>query len=83
MSKGSLFDCKNKRTAKNAVRLFLREMGNKYQQDAILKGGTTMGRRRGVMSEQFKYELAKDLGFTPRSSVRDGVGLRRATQETW
>lgn len=22
-----------------------------------------MGRRRGVMSEQFKYELAKELGF--------------------
>ncbi|APH06731.1 small, acid-soluble spore protein, alpha/beta type [Bacillus weihaiensis] len=22
-----------------------------------------MGRRRGVMSENFKYELAKDLGF--------------------
>jgi small acid-soluble spore protein F (minor alpha/beta-type SASP) len=27
------------------------------------KGGDVMGRRRGVMSEQFKYELAKDLGF--------------------
>ncbi|MDL9996912.1 alpha/beta-type small acid-soluble spore protein [Bacillus stercoris] len=22
-----------------------------------------MGRRRGVMSDKFKYELAKDLGF--------------------
>ncbi|MBO8164867.1 MAG: small, acid-soluble spore protein, alpha/beta type [Brevibacillus sp.] len=22
-----------------------------------------MGRRRGIMSEAFKYELAKDLGF--------------------
>ncbi|KAF1678523.1 small, acid-soluble spore protein, alpha/beta type [Bacillus sp. SKDU12] len=22
-----------------------------------------MGRRRGVMSDEFKYELAKDLGF--------------------
>ncbi len=22
-----------------------------------------MGRRRGIMSESFKYELAKDLGF--------------------
>ena len=23
----------------------------------------SMGRRRGIMSESFKYELAKDLGF--------------------
>lgn len=27
------------------------------------KGGRNMGRRRSMMSEQFKEELAKDLGF--------------------
>jgi small acid-soluble spore protein F (minor alpha/beta-type SASP) len=29
-----------------------------------LKGCSVMGRRRqGIMSDEFKYELAKDLGF--------------------
>ncbi len=32
-----------------------------------------MGRRRGIMSEQFKYELAKDLGFYP-TLQREGWG---------
>lgn len=27
------------------------------------KGLFGLGRRRGVMSDEFKYELAKDLGF--------------------
>lgn len=29
----------------------------------VRKGAFAMGRRRGVMSESFKEELAKDLGF--------------------
>ncbi len=37
------------------------------------KGGNYMGRRRGVMSEQFKFELAKDLGFYP-TLQREGWG---------
>ncbi|NMF00085.1 small, acid-soluble spore protein, alpha/beta type [Aneurinibacillus aneurinilyticus] len=32
-----------------------------------------MARRRGVMSEQFKYELAKDLGFH-ETVQREGWG---------
>lgn len=32
-----------------------------------------MARRRGVMSEQFKYELAKELGFSP-TLQREGWG---------
>lgn len=28
-----------------------------------LKGLFRLGRRRGIMSDEFKYELAKDLGF--------------------
>ncbi|MCI1695342.1 small, acid-soluble spore protein, alpha/beta type [Aneurinibacillus aneurinilyticus] len=32
-----------------------------------------MARRRGVMSEQFKYELAKDLGFY-ETVQREGWG---------
>jgi small acid-soluble spore protein F (minor alpha/beta-type SASP) len=33
-------------------------------------------RRRGVMSEQFKYELAKDLGFN-ETVEREGWGAIR------
>ncbi len=29
----------------------------------LKKGLFRLGRRRGVMSDEFKYELAKDLGF--------------------
>ena len=36
-----------------------------------------MGRRRGVMSEQFKAELAKDLGFYD-TVQREGWGGIRA-----
>lgn len=36
-----------------------------------------MGRRRGMMSEQFKYELAKDLGFY-QTVQREGWGSIRA-----
>lgn len=32
-----------------------------------------MGRRRGIMSEAFKYELAKELGFYD-TVVREGWG---------
>ena len=32
-----------------------------------------MARRRGVMSEQFKYELARELGFFP-TVKREGWG---------
>jgi len=32
-----------------------------------------MGRRRGIMSEEFKYELAKELGFYD-TVIRDGWG---------
>jgi len=32
-----------------------------------------MARKRGMMSEQFKYELAKDLGFYP-TLQREGWG---------
>ncbi len=31
--------------------------------NAVWKGVVLMGRRRGIMSSQFKEELAKDLGF--------------------
>ena len=37
------------------------------------KGVVHVARRRGVMSEQFKYELAKELGFFP-TLQRDGWG---------
>lgn len=36
-----------------------------------------MGRRRSTMSEQFKYELAKDLGFYD-TVQREGWGGIRA-----
>ncbi|MDQ0233358.1 small, acid-soluble spore protein, alpha/beta type [Metabacillus malikii] len=36
-----------------------------------------MGRRRGVMSESFKYELAKDLGFY-ETVKEEGWGAIRA-----
>jgi small acid-soluble spore protein F (minor alpha/beta-type SASP) len=29
----------------------------------VMEEGCAMGRRRGIMSEQFKLELAKELGF--------------------
>jgi small acid-soluble spore protein F (minor alpha/beta-type SASP) len=29
----------------------------------VIKGVVLMGRRRGVMSDRFKEELAKELGF--------------------
>ncbi len=32
-----------------------------------------MGRRRGMMSESLKYELAKELGFYP-TLMREGWG---------
>ncbi|MDB5083622.1 MAG: sspF [Bacilli bacterium] len=35
-----------------------------------------MGRRRGVMSEQFKYELAKDLGFYETVQQEGWGGIR-------
>ncbi|ERI08777.1 SspF family protein [Aneurinibacillus aneurinilyticus ATCC 12856] len=38
-----------------------------------IKGAVYMARRRGVMSEQFKYELAKDLGFY-ETVQREGWG---------
>lgn len=39
-----------------------------------------MGRRRGIMSEQFKVELAKDLGFydTVKSEGWGGIKARDA-----
>ncbi|MED1947645.1 MULTISPECIES: small, acid-soluble spore protein, alpha/beta type [Brevibacillus] len=39
-----------------------------------------MGRRRGLMSEQFKMELAKDLGFydTVKSEGWGGITTRDA-----
>jgi len=43
-----------------------------------LKGCVTvMGRRRGIMSEGFKYELAKDLGFY-ETVKEEGWGAIRA-----
>ncbi|WP_044747322.1 small, acid-soluble spore protein, alpha/beta type [Bacillus alveayuensis] len=36
-----------------------------------------MGRRRGVMSEKFKYELAKELGFYD-TVKEEGWGAIRA-----
>ncbi|ALC83264.1 MULTISPECIES: small, acid-soluble spore protein, alpha/beta type [Bacillus] len=36
-----------------------------------------MGRRRGIMSEEFKYELAKDLGFYD-TVKNEGWGAIRA-----
>lgn len=36
-----------------------------------------MGRRRGMMSEEFKYELAKDLGFYD-TVINEGWGSIRA-----
>ncbi|MFY4777222.1 small, acid-soluble spore protein, alpha/beta type [Metabacillus sp. RGM 3146] len=36
-----------------------------------------MGRRRGIMSESFKYELAKDLGFY-ETVKNEGWGAIRA-----
>lgn len=36
-------------------------------------------RRRGMMTEQFKYELAKDLGFADKVS-RDGWGAITAKE---
>ncbi|MDQ0228636.1 small, acid-soluble spore protein, alpha/beta type [Metabacillus niabensis] len=36
-----------------------------------------MGRRRGIMSEGFKYELAKDLGFY-ETVKEEGWGAIRA-----
>lgn len=35
-----------------------------------------MGRRRSVMSEQFKYELAKDLGFYDTVQQEGWGGIR-------
>ena len=35
-----------------------------------------MGRRRGIMSEQFKYELAKDLGFYETVQREGWAGIR-------
>jgi small acid-soluble spore protein F (minor alpha/beta-type SASP) len=35
-----------------------------------------MGRRRGVMSESFKYELAKDLGFYNTVKEEGWGGIR-------
>lgn len=35
-----------------------------------------MSRRRGVMSEQFKYELAKDLGFYETVQQEGWGGIR-------
>lgn len=39
-----------------------------------------MGRRRGIMSEEFKYELAKELGFydTVQSEGWGGITTRDA-----
>lgn len=36
-----------------------------------------MGRRRGVMSEELKYELAKELGFA-KTVDQEGWGAIRA-----
>ncbi len=38
---------------------------------------TVVGRRRGIMSEGFKYELAKDLGFY-ETVKEEGWGAIRA-----
>lgn len=35
-----------------------------------------MARRRGVMSEEFKYELAKDLGFYDTVQKEGWGGIR-------
>jgi small acid-soluble spore protein F (minor alpha/beta-type SASP) len=35
-----------------------------------------MARRRGIMSEQFKYELAKDLGFYETVQKEGWGGIR-------
>jgi small acid-soluble spore protein F (minor alpha/beta-type SASP) len=39
-----------------------------------------MGRRRGIMSEEFKYELAKELGFydTVQREGWGGITTREA-----
>jgi len=44
------------------------------------KGGKIMSRRRGVMSDQFKIELAKELGFydTVTSEGWGGITTRDA-----
>lgn len=42
-----------------------------------LKGCSVMGRRQGIMSDEFKYELAKDLGFYD-TVKKDGWGAIRS-----
>jgi small acid-soluble spore protein F (minor alpha/beta-type SASP) len=39
----------------------------------VMEEGCAMGRRRGIMSEQFKLELAKELGFY-NTVEREGWG---------
>jgi small acid-soluble spore protein F (minor alpha/beta-type SASP) len=49
-----------------------------YIQTYPLKGCVLrMGKRRGIMSESFKYELAKDLGFYD-TVKEEGWGAIRA-----
>jgi small acid-soluble spore protein F (minor alpha/beta-type SASP) len=42
-----------------------------------------MGRRRGIMSESFKYELAKDLGFYDTVKEEGWGAIRHVMQEIW
>ena len=44
-----------------------------YTKSVHKKGGNMMGRRRGVMSEQFKEELARELGIYD-TVQKDGWG---------
>jgi small acid-soluble spore protein F (minor alpha/beta-type SASP) len=43
---------------------------------ATTKGGRTMGRRRGLMSEGLKEELAKELGFYDTVQKEGWGGIR-------
>jgi len=47
---------------------------------SLKKGLFRLGRRRGVMSDEFKYELAKDLGFydTVKNEGWGGIRARDA-----
>lgn len=40
-------------------------------------------RKRGMMSEELKTELAKELGFMKPWNVRAGVELQLKTLATW
>jgi small acid-soluble spore protein F (minor alpha/beta-type SASP) len=42
----------------------------------VERGVLRMGRRRGIMSDQFKEELAKDLGFYDTVQKEGWGGIR-------